>query len=83
MSKLKCKPVGEFVHCRIKSKERFDPRSFRTVSPNDDVRVTIGCPAGHWDARRELCKVSTQAQKIMYDRDVCSGYKVCREGRKR
>lgn len=71
----KCKPVGEFVHCQIKDKTVFDRKSFRTVSPNDDVRVVIGCPKGQYSGKK--CKVSTEAQHIMYRKEACGDYKGC------
>lgn len=83
---LKCIPVDEYVHCTMKHKRLFDPRSFRTVTPaepDDDVRITIGCPRGQWDNHRGKCKVSTKAQRIMYHVDACDSYPACREGRKR
>ena len=72
----KCKPVGEFVHCQIKNKDHFDPLSFRTVSPNEDVRITIGCPKGEWSGKK--CKVATEAQRIMYREEACGEYEGCK-----
>lgn len=83
---LNCKPspkgTGEYIHCTMKDKGFFDPRSFRTVSPNDDVRITIGCPRGKWDDRERLCRASTQAQRIMYHEDTCSEFAACRIGQR-
>lgn len=76
LPKGKCKPVGEFVHCQIKNKDHFDPRSFRTVSPNEDVRITIGCPKGEWSGKK--CRVGTEAQRIMYREEACGDYEGCK-----
>jgi hypothetical protein len=72
----KCKVVDQFVHCQIKDKSAFDRQSFRTISPNDDVRITIGCPKGNWTGKK--CKVSTQAQRIMYRKEACGEYEGCK-----
>ncbi len=80
---MKCKLVGEFYHCRLEPPSRFDGRSFRSVNHDGEVVITIGCPQGKWDDRRQKCTVSTQAQRIMYHKDVCSEHPRCREGRKR
>ena len=64
-------PVGRVVktngYCKkvLVPRGRFDPRSFRTVSPNKSTRITIGCIRGKWDSIRKRCKIGTQAQRIM------------------
>ena len=75
-----CKPVGEFVHCKIKDKNLYDKRSFRTIAPGDseEVRVTIACPKGKWNAHKFTCKVATEAMNIMYLRDACRKYAHCK-----
>ena len=75
-----CKPVGDFVHCKIQDKKKFDKRSFRTVMPgdSDEVRVVIACPKGKWNAKNSKCTVSTQAQHIMFDRSACHKYVHCK-----
>ena len=50
---------------RVAAKGRFDPRSFRTVR-TDGHLVTVGCPKGKYDARRQRCKVGTRAQRILH-----------------
>lgn len=50
---------------QVAPKGRFDRRSFRTVV-SDGHRVTVGCPKGKWDPRRQRCKVGTQAQRILH-----------------
>lgn len=50
---------------RVAAKGRFDPRSFRTVR-TDGHLVTVGCPKGEYDARRQRCKVGTRAQRILH-----------------
>lgn len=77
-----CKPVGKYYHCQTQPKSRFDPRSFRTVSPAEGVKITVGCPKGEWDGNRKACRVGTEDQKVMYRKDVCSDYKGCRPARR-
>ena len=76
-SPYKCKPVGDYVHCQLQPKRGFDSRSFRTIKPKEGVKITIGCPTGDWDPSKQLCKVSTQAQRIMYRKDVCPQEEGC------
>jgi len=67
-------PVGRVVktdgYCKkvLIPKGRFDPRSFRTVSPSKRTRITIGCPRGQWDSRRKRCRTGTKAQRILKKR---------------
>lgn len=74
----KCGGASEnYVHCQISPKEQFDPKSFRTISPNPCRRIVIGCPKGQYDPAgyyvfpqtgrrvRGKCRVGTRAQKIM------------------
>ncbi len=60
-------PTRRFQVETLEPKGRFDPRSFRTVV-TDGARVTVGCPRGKWDPRRERCKVGTRAQRILHPR---------------
>lgn len=65
----------------VRPKNHFDKRSFRTICPtapdNDcqhfskeerkhEPQIVIGCPKGHWNAKREECKVGTQTHKILH-----------------
>lgn len=61
----RCKRVKNFMHCTVKHKRAFDSRSFRTVVPRKDVRITVGCPKGKYSPSRKRCKVGLQTQKIM------------------
>lgn len=56
---------AKFRHETVKSKGRFDPRSFRTVMARAH-RVTVGCPKSKYDPKRKKCKVPTQVQKILH-----------------
>ncbi len=58
-------PTPRYRVQRIESPARFDPRSFRTVTPRRGVRVTVGCPKGQYDARRKRCRVGTRVQRVM------------------
>lgn len=63
--KLKgCKRVGDFYHCVINPKDKFDRKSFRTLVRGTH-RIVIGCPKGHYDERKKRCKIGTMAQKIL------------------
>lgn len=68
-----CKLVGDYYHCKVKPKGHFDPRSFRTVTPKEGVRVTIGCKKNKWDPKAKRCRIGTEAQKVMYHRDIYEG----------
>ncbi len=76
-SPYKCKPVGDYVHCQLQPKTKFDGRSFRTIEPKEGVKITIGCPAGSWNTAKEFCEVGTQTQRIMYRKDVCPREEGC------
>lgn len=58
-------PTRRYRVERVADPRAFDPRSFRTVVPAPGVRVTIGCPRGSWDARRQRCRVGTRAQRVL------------------
>lgn len=60
-------PRARFRPEQLAPPEAFDPRSFRTVIPpgRPDVRVTVGCPVGAWDARRRRCRVGMRPQRIL------------------
>lgn len=60
-------PRARFRPERLAPPEAFDPRSFRTVVPpgRPDIRITVGCPVGAWDARRRRCRVGMQPQRIL------------------
>lgn len=62
-------PTKHFDVIRLADPRRFDPRSFRTVTPRRGVRVTIGCPKGKYDVKRKRCKVGTRAQREMIRRN--------------
>jgi len=62
----------------VMPKERFDPRSFRTLCPQCfgqrcamclpeqicSPRIIIGCPAGYWDEGKKLCTISTRVHVV-------------------
>ncbi len=56
---------SRYRHERLEPKQRFDPRSFRTVRSGKAL-ITVGCPKGHYDPGRDRCKVGTRAQRIMH-----------------
>ncbi|MBA7496800.1 hypothetical protein ES702_07409 [subsurface metagenome] len=62
------KTKTEFRHETVASKERFDPRSFRT-KVLDGHRIVTGCPRGKWSPKTERCKVATEAQTILHPKD--------------
>lgn len=63
-----CETVKNFKHCRIAPPELFTKKSFRTktVDKKRDIKITVACPKGKYDAKKEKCKVGMRAQKIMY-----------------
>jgi rRNA processing protein Krr1/Pno1 len=50
---------------RIVDPKKFDRRSFRTKAYRAH-RLTFGCPKGKWDAKRGICKVPVQLQRILH-----------------
>lgn len=56
---------AKFVRQRLEAPGRFDKRSFRTIK-RAGKEIVIGCPKGHWDARRQRCRVGTRAQTILH-----------------
>jgi len=65
---------------KVKPKEYFDPRSFRTLCPECPqkrcalcppelacaTRIIIGCPSGQWDEEVKRCKVGTETHVIYH-----------------
>jgi len=60
-----CKRVGRFLHCRVRPKGQFDPRSFRTITLKRGVKAVIGCPKGKFDPKRKKCRAGTRIQKFL------------------
>ncbi len=58
-------PPG-YRHERLEDPSAFDPRSLRTIEAGGGDRLVIGCPRGHYDAKRRRCKVGTRAQAILH-----------------
>ncbi len=56
---------AEYCPERIVSPSKFDSRSFRTVTSRAH-KLTVGCPKGHWDAKRGVCKVPMELQRILH-----------------
>lgn len=57
---------AKFTHKKVKPKENFDPRSFRTINLGKyGKKATVGCPLGEWMPRKKHCKVGMQVQRIM------------------
>lgn len=56
---------GRFCKKVVIPRGRFDRRSFRTVSPNRNTRITIGCPKGQYNPKSKRCRVGTRAQRIL------------------
>lgn len=42
----------------------FDTRSIRTVTRGAS-RILIGCPVGHWQPRKQRCRVGTRAYEVI------------------
>ena len=60
---------GEYRDERLADPQRFDPRSFRTVTLDDGHQVTVGCPLGHWHPRARAgyqCDVPMEAQRVRH-----------------
>ncbi|KKN37640.1 hypothetical protein LCGC14_0761210 [marine sediment metagenome] len=50
---------------RLEAPERsFDRRSFRWIH-RGKVWLLIGCPRGHWNPRKQRCKVGTRAYSML------------------
>jgi len=56
--------VASYCERTVKPKPSFDRRSFRWKQ-SGSARVLIACPKGHYDARREVCRVGTRAYKVV------------------
>ena len=57
---------ARFKHVRLRPPAYFDPRSFRTISvEGTGAEITVGCPKGHYDAGRGVCRVGMKAQRIL------------------
>ena len=57
---------ARFKHVRLRPPAYFDPRSFRTISvKGTGAEITVGCPKGHYDAGRGVCRVGMKAQRIL------------------
>lgn len=56
---------AKFIRERLEPPGKFDRRSFR-ITKRGSKEIVIGCPKGHWDARRKRCKVGTRAQSILH-----------------
>lgn len=54
-----------YCHERIVDPKKFDKRSFRVVQSGFH-KITIGCPKGHYDSKRKICKIGTRIQKILH-----------------
>jgi len=73
-------PECRFEVEKVKPKEFFDPRSFRTLCPECPqkrcalcppelacaTRIIIGCPSGQWDEEVKRCKVGTETHVIYH-----------------
>ena len=67
MVKGKWVAYGEWCALRKKHPRNFDGRSFRTKSPNDNTRIIVGCPKGHFHPKRKKnkqCDVAMQMQSF-------------------
>lgn len=56
--------MKRYCHRRLKSKKKFDKRSFRTKRSGKAL-VRLACPRGKWHAGTERCRVPMQAQAIL------------------
>ena len=72
--KIDCPQTGRYCRERLVAPEKFDPRSFRTVTTRDGSRLVIACPKGKWNAEAGRCLVGTRLQTILRP----LGHSVCR-----
>ena len=54
-----------FCRFRIASPSKFDKRSIRTVTPNKNTRVIVGCRKGEWSRKSGKCRGSMQTQAVL------------------
>ncbi len=62
---LKKPSRAEYCPERIQSPSKLDSRSFRTITSRAH-KLTVGCPKGEWDAKRGVCKVPMELQRILH-----------------
>jgi hypothetical protein len=65
----KIRKTKHFIRQRLESPKKFDPRSFRTVVPREDIRVIVGCPKKEYCPscpHKKKCKVGLKTQAILY-----------------
>lgn len=56
---------SRYLHERLKSKSKFDSRSFRTKTSGSH-RLVMGCPVGKYNSRTKQCSVKMQAQSLLH-----------------
>lgn len=64
MSKKRIDITKNFCRKRIVSPKKFDKRSFRTIKPDKNTRITVACPKSKYNLRTKRCKVSLKTQSI-------------------
>lgn len=62
---------GRYTHERVQSPRKFARASFRTIDPGrpGHTKLIIGCPKGQWDRKRRRCRVGTQVQAILTEKN--------------
>lgn len=55
---------AKYIRKRQRSPKSCAPGSFRTIKRGKN-RIVICCPRGHWNRKRQRCRVGTRAQSIL------------------
>lgn len=74
---------GRYEHIKLEDKNKFDPKSFRTIDPGRRgcTRVLVGCERNKWDAEDKRCDIGMKPISVMLEK-ACFKKDLAEEARK-